>query len=135
VTVAVAALAALPASLLTIRGLLHTPAARHVVAAPREDRWHTRSTPLLGGSGIFAGVLAAVAVGLATGLVDLSAELGGILGGCAIVFVAGLVDDFRSLNPLAKIGAQAAAIALALWAGLRVEIVSNDVIAFGLAAL
>jgi len=56
VTVAVAALAALPASLLTIRGLLHTPAARHVVAAPRADRWHTRSTPLLGGSGIFAGL-------------------------------------------------------------------------------
>ena len=66
-TVAVAALAALPASLLSIWGLLHTSAARHVVAAPRADRWHTRSTPLLGGSGIFAGLLVAVGVGLAAG--------------------------------------------------------------------
>ena len=32
-TVAVAALAALPASFLTIRGLLRTPAVRHFVAA------------------------------------------------------------------------------------------------------
>src|SRR5581483_5027422 len=76
VTVAVAALAALPASLLTIRGLLHTPAARHVVAAPRADRWHTRSTPLLGGSGIFAGLLVAAGVALAAGLVPASRELG-----------------------------------------------------------
>src|SRR5438128_9963799 len=40
VTVALAALVALPASLLTIWGLLHTSAARQVVAAPREARWH-----------------------------------------------------------------------------------------------
>ena len=56
-TVTAAALAALPASLLAIWALRKTPAARHVVAAPRADRWHTRSTPLLGGSGIFAGIL------------------------------------------------------------------------------
>ncbi|HET7145960.1 MAG TPA: hypothetical protein VFI10_02080 [Gaiellaceae bacterium] len=128
-TVAVAALAALPASLLTIRGLLHTPAARHVVAAPREDRWHTRSTPLLGGSGIFAGVLVAAGVGLATGLIDLTAELGGILGGCAILFAAGLVDDVYRLPPLAKIAAQAGAVAAVLGSGIRVEIVSNPVAA------
>jgi UDP-N-acetylmuramyl pentapeptide phosphotransferase/UDP-N-acetylglucosamine-1-phosphate transferase len=66
VTVAVAALAALPASFLTIRGLLRTPAARHVVAAPRQDRWHTRSTPLLGGSGILAGLLIAAGIAIAT---------------------------------------------------------------------
>jgi len=39
---------------------LRTPAARHIVAAPRDDRWHTRSTPLLGGSGIIVGLLAVV---------------------------------------------------------------------------
>ena len=128
-TVAVAALAALPASLLTIRGLLHTPAARHVVAAPRSDRWHTRSTPLLGGSGIFAGLLVATGVALAAGLVPASRELGGILGGCAILFVAGIVDDVFHLPPLAKLGAQGAAAALVLAAGVRVEIVDNSVAA------
>jgi UDP-GlcNAc:undecaprenyl-phosphate GlcNAc-1-phosphate transferase len=129
VTVAVAALAALPASFLTIRALLHTPAARHVVAAPREDRWHTRSTPLLGGSGIMAGLLAAAGIALAAGVVPASAELGGIVGGCAILFVAGLLDDVFHLSPLTKIGAQGAAAALVLASGVHVEIVANDVAA------
>jgi UDP-GlcNAc:undecaprenyl-phosphate/decaprenyl-phosphate GlcNAc-1-phosphate transferase len=129
VTVAVAALAALPASLLTIRGLLHTPAARHVVAAPRADRWHTRSTPLLGGSGIFAGLAVAAGIAVATGLVPATRELGGILGGCAILFTAGLLDDVFHLPPLAKLAAQGAATALVLAAGVRVEIVGNPVVA------
>jgi UDP-GlcNAc:undecaprenyl-phosphate GlcNAc-1-phosphate transferase len=129
VTVAVAALAALPASLLSIWGLLHTSAARHVVAAPRADRWHTRSTPLLGGSGIFIGLLVAVGVGLATGAVHESAKLGGIVGGCAILFFAGLLDDVFNLGPLAKLGAQGAATALVLVSGIRVEIIGNDVLA------
>jgi UDP-GlcNAc:undecaprenyl-phosphate/decaprenyl-phosphate GlcNAc-1-phosphate transferase len=129
VTVAVAALAALPASLLTIRGLLHTPAARWFVAAPQEDRWHTRSTPLLGGVGIMAGLLAAVGIALAAGLIPPSAKLGGIVGGCAILFVAGLLDDLYRLSPLAKLGAQGAAAALVLVSGVRVEIVGNPVLA------
>jgi UDP-GlcNAc:undecaprenyl-phosphate GlcNAc-1-phosphate transferase len=135
VTVAVAALAALPASLLTIRGLLHTPAARHVVAAPRADRWHTRSTPLLGGCGIFAGLAVAVAIALAAGLIPASRELAGILGGCAILFVAGLLDDLFQLPPIAKIGAQVAAAAVVLLAGVRVEIISNDVLATAVGAV
>jgi UDP-GlcNAc:undecaprenyl-phosphate/decaprenyl-phosphate GlcNAc-1-phosphate transferase len=129
VTVAVAALAALPASLLTIQGLLHTPAARHVVAAPRADRWHKRSTPLLGGSGIFAGLLAAAGIAAAAGLIPADRRLGGILGGCAILFAAGLLDDLFHLPPLAKLAAQGAAAALVLAAGVRVEIVGNDVAA------
>jgi UDP-GlcNAc:undecaprenyl-phosphate/decaprenyl-phosphate GlcNAc-1-phosphate transferase len=129
VTVAVAALAALPASLLTIRGLLHTPAARYVVAAPRSDRWHTRSTPLLGGSGIFAGLLVAVGIAVAFDLVPASRELGGIFGGCAILYTAGIVDDVFHLPPPAKLGAQAAAAALVLAAGVRVEIVHSDLAA------
>ena len=128
-TVAVAALAALPASLLTIWGLLRTPAARRIVAAPQEDRWHTRSTPLLGGSGIMAGLLAAAGVALAAGLIPASRELGGILGGCAILYLAGLLDDIFRLPPLGKISAQLGAAALVLASGVRVEIVSNNVAA------
>jgi len=135
VTVALAALVALPASLLTIWGLLHTPAARQVVAAPREDRWHTRSTPLLGGTGIVVGLFVAAGVGLATGLIPASRELGGILGGCAILYLAGLWDDVARLPPLAKIGAQVAASALVLASGVRVEIVSNNVVATTLGVL
>src|SRR5207248_3348315 len=105
-TVVAAALTALPVSLLTIWALRRTPAARHVVAAPRADRWHTRSTPLLGGTGIFAGLLAAAGVAVAAGLIPANDPLGGILGGCAIVFLAGLLDDVFHLSPLAKLAAQ-----------------------------
>jgi UDP-GlcNAc:undecaprenyl-phosphate GlcNAc-1-phosphate transferase len=135
VSVAVAALAALPASFLTIRGLLLTPAARHVVAAPRADRWHTRSTPLLGGSGIFAGLLVAVGVALAFDLLPLSRELAGIVGGCAILFLAGLIDDVVHLPPGAKLVAQIAAAVLVIVAGIRVQIVGNDVLATALGVL
>ena len=128
-TVAVAALAALPASLLTIRGLLHTPAARHVVAA----RARTAGTPARRRSSAAAASSPACSPPPASrsrpALIPASRELGGILGGCAILFVAGLVDDVFHLPPLAKIGAQGAAAALVLVAGVRVEIVGNDVAA------
>ena len=126
---ALAALAALPASLLTIWALRRSPVARHIVAAPRDDRWHTRSTPLLGGSGIMVGLLTAAGVALAAGLIPASRELGGILGGCLILFVAGLIDDAYRLSPLAKLAAQGGAAALVLASGVRVEIIGNDVAA------
>jgi UDP-GlcNAc:undecaprenyl-phosphate GlcNAc-1-phosphate transferase len=135
VTVAVAALAALPASFLMIRGLLRTPAARYVVAAPRSDRWHRRSTPLLGGTGILAALLVAAAVALATGVLPASGELAGIVGGAAILYVAGLVDDVFHLPPLAKIAAQVAAALVVIGAGIRVQIVSNDVLAWAIGIL
>jgi UDP-GlcNAc:undecaprenyl-phosphate GlcNAc-1-phosphate transferase len=129
VTVAAAALAAFPASLLTIWLLLRTPAARHVVAAPRADRWHTRSTPLLGGSGFLAGLLVASGIALLAGAIPATRELGGILAGCALLYAAGLVDDVFGLSPLAKVLAQVAAAAVVLASGIRVEIVSNGVLA------
>ena len=134
-TVAVAALAALPASFLTIRGLLHTPAARELVAAPRAERWHTRSTPLLGGTGIFAGLLAAVAVALAANALPATRPLAGIVGGCAVLYVAGVVDDLFHLPPLAKIAAQVAAAVLVIAAGIRVQIIHEPILAWGLGIL
>ena len=134
-TVAAAAFAAFPASLLTIWALLRTPVARHVVAAPRADRWHTKSTPLLGGSGFLAGLLVAAGIALAAGVIPASRELGGILAGCVLLYVAGLLDDIYGLSPLTKLAAQLAAAGIVLAAGLRVEIVSNDVLATALGVL
>jgi UDP-GlcNAc:undecaprenyl-phosphate/decaprenyl-phosphate GlcNAc-1-phosphate transferase len=134
VTVAATALTALPASLLTIWALLRSPAARLVVAAPRADRWHARSTPLLGGSGIFAGLLAGAGIAVAAGVIPADRQLGGILGGCAVLFVAGLLDDLLGLSPLAKIAAQLASAALVLLSGIRVEVVSNGVLAAAVGA-
>ncbi len=132
---AVAALAAFPASLLTIGLLLRGPLARRLVAAPTAERWHRRDTPLLGGLGIFAGLLVGVAAAAATGSIAVTEELLGILGGCTILFFAGLADDFFTLNPIAKLAAQLAASGLVLAMGLRVEVVSNGALATVLGVL
>ncbi|HEY8705435.1 MAG TPA: hypothetical protein VIL98_11820 [Gaiellaceae bacterium] len=132
---AVAALAAFPASLLTIWLLLRAPLARRAVATPSADRWHRHDTPLVGGVGIFAGLLAGVGLAIATGTVHATHELLAIVGGCTILFVAGLADDLFTLNPLAKLGAQFGAAALVLAAGVRVEVVSNGILATALGAL
>ena len=70
---------------------------------------------------------------LLVGALEPTWELAGILGGCAIVFAAGLVDDLRHLSPLAKLAAQFAAAGLAIAAGLRVELVTNDVLGVAIA--
>ena len=48
------------------------------------------------------------------GAVEPRSELLGILGGCAILFVAGLLDDLFSLGPIPKLAAQVAASLLVI---------------------
>ena len=112
--------------------LLRTPAGARLVAVPSDARWHTQSTPLFGGVGIFTGFSAGILLALATGAIEWSGELGGILAGVTIVFVAGLVDDLWHLSPVAKLAAQIVAAVVVLASGLNVEIVGNDVLAWAL---
>jgi UDP-GlcNAc:undecaprenyl-phosphate/decaprenyl-phosphate GlcNAc-1-phosphate transferase len=132
---ALLALTAFPAALAATAILLRSPLARRVVAVPRGDRWHEAPTPVLGGIGIFAGIVGGVAAAVAVGAIEPSSELFGILGGAAIVFAVGLVDDFRSLGPVPKLAGQLLATAVLLASGVRVEIVGNDVLAVALAAV
>jgi len=133
---AAAALIAFPAAALVLAGLLRSPWALRLVSAPREDRWHTQTTPNLGGIGIFAGLAAGSLLALGLGAVTSShAEFAGILAGCSILFVCGLLDDAWHLPPIAKLGGQFAAAAVALASGLRVEIVGNDLLALALALM
>ena len=122
-------LAALPVASVVLWTLLRSPSlGGRLVAVPTGARWHDRTTPLFGGVGIAAGLLAGVLLALATGALDASWLLLGIVAGCAIVFLAGLLDDVRHLSPLAKLVAQFGAAGIAMAAGLRVELVSNDVL-------
>lgn len=130
-----AALVALPVSAAVIWGLLRSGLAAKVVARPRDDRWHRGTTSLLGGVGIFAGLAAGLAAAMAAGAVDPTSELIGIAGGCALLFVAGLVDDLVSLNAPAKLAAQGGAVALALLGGLRVEVVGNEALGLAIAVV
>src|ERR671928_110938 len=129
------AIFALPAAALATWALHRSPLGRRVVAEPRGDRWHERQTPLLGGVGLFAGLLVGVGAALAADALEPSKELFGILGGSAIVFAAGLTDDLRALPPAAKLASQVGAAALVIATGLQVQIVSNDVLATAIAVL
>jgi UDP-GlcNAc:undecaprenyl-phosphate GlcNAc-1-phosphate transferase len=133
---AAASLLAFPAAALVLLGLLRSRAARRFISPPREDRWHERATPNLGGIGIFAGLVVGVTAALAVGAVPGSHEQAlGILGGCAILFLAGLLDDAFGLPPIAKLAAQLGASAFVLSMGLSVTIVTNHWLGLALAAL
>jgi UDP-GlcNAc:undecaprenyl-phosphate/decaprenyl-phosphate GlcNAc-1-phosphate transferase len=129
IVTALAAIAALPASFAVIWAALRSPLARRLAAPPRDDRWHERETPLVGGLGIFAGLGAGVLVAVTTGALEPSPELWGVVGGCALLFLAGLVDDLWALPAWVKLGVQGAAAGIALASGLTVELVGSDWIA------
>jgi UDP-GlcNAc:undecaprenyl-phosphate GlcNAc-1-phosphate transferase len=127
---ALAAIVALPAAAAAIWVLLRTPLAARLGAAPRADRWHRSTTPMLGGIGIFVGILAGCWIAIATDASPASRELLAILGGCTILFVAGLLDDLYSLGPIPKLGAQLAAAGLVIANGLTISgLISNDLLA------
>jgi UDP-GlcNAc:undecaprenyl-phosphate/decaprenyl-phosphate GlcNAc-1-phosphate transferase len=85
---------------------------------------------MLGGIGIFIGIVAGCGAALATGASPESRELFAILGGCSILFVAGLLDDLNSLGPIPKLGAQLAAAGLVIAEGLTISgLISNDLLA------
>jgi UDP-GlcNAc:undecaprenyl-phosphate GlcNAc-1-phosphate transferase len=127
---ALAAIVAFPAAAAAIWLLLRTPLAARLGAAPRDDRWHQRTTPMLGGIGIFVGLLAGFWVAIAADAAPASRELIAILGGCAILFVAGLLDDLFSLGPLLKLTAQLAAAGLVIGNGLTISgLISNNFLA------
>jgi UDP-GlcNAc:undecaprenyl-phosphate/decaprenyl-phosphate GlcNAc-1-phosphate transferase len=129
-------LAALPVASVVLWTLLRSPSlGGRLVAHPSGSRWHERATPLFGGVGIAAGLVTGVLLALAVGAVEPSWLLAGIFAGCGLVFLAGLVDDVRHLSPLAKLAAQVAAAVIAIAAGLRVELVSNDALGIAIAVL
>ncbi|MGH3133958.1 MAG: NAD-binding protein [Gaiellaceae bacterium] len=132
---AIVAIAAFPVSIAVLWVLLRSPIGERLVAHPSGERWHERATPTFGGAGIFCGFAAAVGLALASGTVEWSGELGGILAGSALLFATGLLDDFRHLSPVTKLAVQIGAAVIVLASGLQVEIVENDVLAWGIGML
>ncbi len=122
-------IAALPVTSLVLWALLRSPYGARLVRAPSGERWHESPTPLFGGVGIYCGLMAGIGLALATGALDASRLLAGIVAACSILFVAGLVDDVHHLRPVTKLAVQFAAAGVAVAAGLRVELVGNDVLA------
>ncbi len=127
--ISIAAVAALPAAVVAIWLMLRSPLARRLVASPSDDRWHTTSTPLFGGIGIFVGLTAGIWIAVAVGALHPGKQLLGIFAGASLLFLAGLADDLHSMRPVLKLALQLAAAATVLLTGTTVEIVGNPVLA------
>ncbi len=98
--------------------LVRTAARRFgLVAKPRADRWHRKSTALFGGVGIFAGFLISF---LLHRPADVEGDL--LIIVCATgMFLLGLLDDVITLKPYAKlIGQIVFATTVTMW-GLRLH--------------
>jgi UDP-GlcNAc:undecaprenyl-phosphate GlcNAc-1-phosphate transferase len=87
-------------------------AARYgAVVPPRDDRWHRRSTPTLGGLAIAAGTIAGFAAAFA-----FSQEAAVVLAVALAMLGVGWIDDRYRLTPLAKLVASLAAAAFIVYA-------------------
>jgi UDP-GlcNAc:undecaprenyl-phosphate/decaprenyl-phosphate GlcNAc-1-phosphate transferase len=118
----VSALVALPTALLAVWLLLHTHHARRLERAPEGSRWRAAATPLVGGIGIYTALSAGLWLAVATGPLTADRQLLGIYAGASLLFLAGLIDDVRSLPPLAKLAVQLGAAAVVLSTGTTVQL-------------
>jgi UDP-GlcNAc:undecaprenyl-phosphate GlcNAc-1-phosphate transferase len=84
------------------------------------DRGLARAaTPLLGGLGIFAAVLAAALL-----FVPMTTPMKGILGGAALITVVGALDDWRPLGAGPKLAGQIAAALVLVLSGVSMDVVT-----------
>jgi UDP-GlcNAc:undecaprenyl-phosphate GlcNAc-1-phosphate transferase len=86
-----------------------------MVAVPRDDRWHSKATPLLGGIAIY---VASTAVILWFAQRDV--RLLGLVVGGTLLFITGLIDDFRRLRPHTKLIVQILAACVLIVSGVQI---------------
>jgi len=83
------------------------------VVYPRNDRWHTKPTALMGGIGIFISFSIAVFVtGTISGFVTWT-----IYCAALIMFIIGLIDDIKEVKPVFKLLGQIACSFLLIYHG------------------
>ena len=131
---ALGAVAALPVSFLVVWLLLHSRVSGGLERTPDASRWRAAATPLVGGVGIYAGFT----VGLwlcVLGPLGADRRLLGIFAGASLLFLAGLIDDVRTLPPVAKLAAQLGGAAIVLSTGTTVQLVHNKWIAIPLGVI
>jgi UDP-GlcNAc:undecaprenyl-phosphate/decaprenyl-phosphate GlcNAc-1-phosphate transferase len=101
-----------------------------LVVAPRSDRWHRSSTPLLGGAALAVGVLVALSLSL-----PLGPRSAVVVAAAAAAFALGLLDDMRRLAPATKLAGQVVIGSLLVAGGIRVEIVEFAPLAYVLTVI
>jgi UDP-GlcNAc:undecaprenyl-phosphate GlcNAc-1-phosphate transferase len=107
-----------------IASLLLVPAVRWFgfktgkVAIPRSTRWHQKPTPTLGGVGMFiAFAIALLIMYLTKNDQNLFENRWSILTAIVIMFLVGIFDDYRPINPPVKLTFQILAATLVIFFG------------------
>jgi UDP-GlcNAc:undecaprenyl-phosphate/decaprenyl-phosphate GlcNAc-1-phosphate transferase len=104
----------------------------HWEAKPSDDRWHTRTTALMGGIAIFFAVLIPLLrvsdfssvwrlilrTNGNTGLPSLGATLA---IGATLLFIMGLMDDFKNIKPQTKLVGQILSASVVTFLGFRLH--------------
>ncbi|MEP7272131.1 MAG: MraY family glycosyltransferase, partial [Acidobacteriota bacterium] len=88
---------------------------RGIVAAPRGDRWHSRTTALMGGIAIYCAFLA----GFLAYWPSLPGGARLVLAGGTVLFVLGVIDDFISVKPPVKLVVQLIVAAVVVYFGRK----------------
>lgn len=83
-----------------------------IVAAPRPDRWHSTSTPLLGGVAMWLAVVLAL-----PWFIDSAPRIWIVVGPASILFLLGLFDDIWPVAPTTKLLGQLVAAAVVVMFG------------------
>lgn len=94
------------------------------VSEPREDRWHNKPMPTLGGISIFLGFMVSLLVSSLFAKNNMGIQWG-ILAGSIMVFIIGLIDDLKKLSPPAKIIGQILAASAVILQGYTTDFFSS----------
>lgn len=104
------------------------------VDEPGNRKVHTRMMPRMGGVAIYLGFTAMMFVfAQPLGMTEI-----GLLLGCAIIVIAGILDDVFNLSPKIKLGAQVLAASVLVYFGITVNFITHpfgDVVFLGIFAV
>ena len=100
-----------------------------VVAKPKEDRWHKKVIPLMGGIAIYAAFMAAYFIFMRGKI-----NTGLVVGGTSI-FILGVIDDVKGLSPQSKLVGQIVCASLAVMFGVTIKVIPFAALAVPLAIL
>ncbi len=91
---------------------------------PGKHKRHKSPVPLLGGTALFLTVWGTIGIGYLLApeyLHELDPLLPYLFGGAALIYLTGLIDDFRPLSAWLKLGAQAAAGMILFAGGMKID--------------
>ena len=92
----------------------------HIVDMPNARKVHTNPTPRIGGIAIYLGFVAgALLLGVYT------RQVAAVLVAGSVVFLTGLIDDYKDISPKFKLAGQILASVLLVAAGFSIRFISN----------